>query len=184
MFVSKLVFCSNHIYFVTGHIHFRWLCSRSTLPNDRGTKYIYLRQVYHRLLAAESHKRFKHLIESFVMERMAFQLTRHFLQVTRVGLGGSCSFTTSSAPQFPKLKTHSGTKKRWTSLPNGLFKRVRITHSYHFNGMLIISTDSKGKAGHKHLNASKAPGRINRLGATAYSHGSQSSKLRKLLPYG
>ncbi|KAF8510857.1 hypothetical protein JB92DRAFT_2813491 [Gautieria morchelliformis] len=83
---------------------------------------------------------------------------------TRILLGGSSSFTTSALNYFPKLKSHSGTKKRWSSLPNGLFKR--------------------GKAGHKHLNATKAPGRINRLGATAYSHGFQSSKLRKLLPYG
>ncbi|KAF8579835.1 hypothetical protein K439DRAFT_1358670 [Ramaria rubella] len=77
---------------------------------------------------------------------------------------GVSNFTTSVVAHFPKLKTHSATKKRWFSLPNGLFKR--------------------GKAGHKHLNSCKSPGRINRLGLTAYSHGSQSSKLRKLLPYG
>jgi hypothetical protein len=34
-------------------------------------------------------------------------------------------FSSSTSLAFPKLKTHSGTKKRWTSLPNGLFKRVR-----------------------------------------------------------
>lgn len=37
---------------------------------------------------------------------------------------GSRSFATSSALWYPKLKSHSGTKKRWRSLPNGLFKRV------------------------------------------------------------
>lgn len=34
------------------------------------------------------------------------------------------AFSTSPSIWFPKLKTHSGTKKRWRSLPNGLFKRV------------------------------------------------------------
>ena len=37
---------------------------------------------------------------------------------------GPRSFATSSALWYPKLKSHSGTKKRWRSLPNGLFKRV------------------------------------------------------------
>ena len=37
---------------------------------------------------------------------------------------GSRSFATSSALWYPKLKSHSGAKKRWRGLPNGLFKRV------------------------------------------------------------
>ncbi|KAI0769011.1 hypothetical protein BD413DRAFT_86559 [Trametes elegans] len=73
-------------------------------------------------------------------------------------------FSTSAAAQFPKLKSHSGAKKRWRSIASGIFKR--------------------GKAGHKHLNVNKSPGRKNQLGQTAYSHGSQTTRLKKLLPYG
>ncbi|OBZ71581.1 50S ribosomal protein L35 [Grifola frondosa] len=72
-------------------------------------------------------------------------------------------FSTSAVSQLYKLKTHQGTKKRWRSIASGVFKR--------------------GKAGHKHLNVSKSPSRKNRLGQTAYSHGSQTPRLKKLLPY-
>ena len=34
-------------------------------------------------------------------------------------------FSTSAAAQFPKLKSHSGAKKRWRSIASGIFKRVR-----------------------------------------------------------
>lgn len=73
-------------------------------------------------------------------------------------------FSTSAATNFPKLKSHSGAKKRWRSLPSGLFKRA---HPYHH-----------------HLNVNKSPGQKNRLGQTAYSHGKQTPTLKKLLPYG
>ncbi|ETW81708.1 hypothetical protein HETIRDRAFT_173387 [Heterobasidion irregulare TC 32-1] len=72
-------------------------------------------------------------------------------------------FSTSSIFQFPKLKTHSGTKKRWRSMPSGIFKRAH--------------------AGHSHLNVSKRPGRKNQLAQAAYSSTSQTSKLKKLMPY-
>ncbi|KIJ54956.1 hypothetical protein M422DRAFT_153522 [Sphaerobolus stellatus SS14] len=78
-------------------------------------------------------------------------------------LAKSASFSTSAVSHFPKLKTHSGTRKRWTALPNGTFKR--------------------GKTGKGHLNTQKRPGRINRLAQTAYSHGSQTATLKKLMPY-
>ena len=43
----------------------------------------------------------------------------------------------------------------------------------------------QGKAGHSHLNVTKRPGRINRLGATAYATHTQAVQLKKrLLPYG
>ncbi|KZT36654.1 hypothetical protein SISSUDRAFT_973864, partial [Sistotremastrum suecicum HHB10207 ss-3] len=75
-------------------------------------------------------------------------------------------FSSSPAVQLNKykLKSHNGAKKRWTSLPSGLFKR--------------------GKAGHKHLNVSKRPNRLNRLGQATYSHGWQTGILNRLLPYG
>lgn len=38
------------------------------------------------------------------------------------------SFTTSAVAQFPKLKSHSGAKKRWKALSNGTFKRVSGYH--------------------------------------------------------
>ncbi|KAI0061421.1 hypothetical protein BV25DRAFT_1886685 [Artomyces pyxidatus] len=72
-------------------------------------------------------------------------------------------FSSSSVLGFPKLKTHSGTKKRWRALPSGLFKRPQ--------------------AGHSHMNVSKRPGRKNRLGLTAYSNAGQTPKLKKLMPY-
>ncbi|EIW81073.1 hypothetical protein CONPUDRAFT_56310 [Coniophora puteana RWD-64-598 SS2] len=83
--------------------------------------------------------------------------------VTRT-LASARSFSTSAVASFPKLKSHSGTKKRWRSLPNGEFKR--------------------GRANHSHLNVSKRPAQKNRLGQTAYSTGAQTGNLRKLLPYG
>src|ERR1700731_4982831 len=95
-------------------------------------------------------------------------------------------FSTSAVVQGPKykLKSHSGTKKRWRSLSGGNFKRVR-------KGCLKCLIQSRqqltmlqGKAGHVHLNVVKRPGRINRLGKTASSTPTQTSLLEKLLPYG
>jgi hypothetical protein len=52
---------------------------------------------------------------------------------TVVGFRSSSrSFATSSVLWYPKLKSHSGTKKRWRSLPNGLFKRVSSRLSLSF----------------------------------------------------
>ncbi|KAH7915427.1 hypothetical protein BJ138DRAFT_1141716 [Hygrophoropsis aurantiaca] len=84
--------------------------------------------------------------------------------VSAVGFLSARPFSTSAATYFPKLKSHSGTKKRWRSLSNGKFKRAH--------------------AGHSHLNVSKRPGRKNYLSQTAYSHGEQTPTLKKLLPYG
>ena len=42
---------------------------------------------------------------------------------------------------------------------------------------------SQAHSGHSHLNVSKRPGRKNRLSLTAYSSPSQTSKLKKLMPY-
>ncbi|KAF7965551.1 hypothetical protein HWV62_2683 [Athelia sp. TMB] len=74
------------------------------------------------------------------------------------------SFSTSATLEFPKLKSHSGTKKRWKSIANGRFKRQ--------------------KAGAAHLNVNKSPSRKNSLMQTAISHGFQTPLLQKLLPYG
>lgn len=66
------------------------------------------------------------------------------------------------------LKTHSGTKKRWTALPSGKFKRR--------------------KAGKTHLNSKKRSTQLNRLGKAAYVDGkklkSQIRHLKRLLPFG
>lgn len=44
---------------------------------------------------------------------------------------------------------------------------------------------TQAKAGHSHLNVTKRPARINRLGNTAYATEAQTHKLKKvLLPYG
>ncbi|KAF7314289.1 Ribosomal protein L35 [Mycena kentingensis (nom. inval.)] len=74
--------------------------------------------------------------------------------------------TTPALEQKYKLKSHSGAKKRWRSTPG-------------------LKSFKRGQAGRSHLNTSKAPARLNRLGATAYSTPAQTHKLRKvLLPYG
>ncbi|KAF7987087.1 hypothetical protein HWV62_257 [Athelia sp. TMB] len=80
------------------------------------------------------------------------------------------SFSTSATLEFPKLKSHSGTKKRWKSIANGRFKRVRSSRLQ--------------KAGAAHLNVNKSPSRKNSLMQTAISHGFQTPLLQKLLPYG
>ncbi|GLB38345.1 putative ribosomal protein l35 [Lyophyllum shimeji] len=74
--------------------------------------------------------------------------------------------TTSVAQAGYKLKSHSGAKKRWRSLADG-------------------TTFKRGKAFRSHLNVTKSPARINRLGQTAYATPTQAVKLKKsLLPYG
>ncbi|KAF7288511.1 Ribosomal protein L35 [Mycena chlorophos] len=74
--------------------------------------------------------------------------------------------TTSVLEAGYKLKSHSGAKKRWRSSPG-------------------LQSFKRGRAGRAHLNTSKAPARLNRLGNTAYSTPAQTHKLRKvLLPYG
>ncbi|OCH84191.1 ribosomal protein L35 [Obba rivulosa] len=73
-------------------------------------------------------------------------------------------FSTSAVAQYPKLKSHSGAKKRFKSLANGFFKRAR--------------------AGHRHLNVHKSPARKNHLAQTTNSQGTQTAMLKKLLPYG
>ncbi|KAI0697910.1 hypothetical protein BC835DRAFT_1269781 [Cytidiella melzeri] len=73
-------------------------------------------------------------------------------------------FSTSTVLQYPKLKSHSGAKKRWRSLSSGNFKRA---HAYH-----------------SHLNVNKGSGQKHRLSKTAYSHDKQTVTLKKLLPYG
>ncbi|KAJ6613306.1 hypothetical protein B0H10DRAFT_1805793 [Mycena sp. CBHHK59/15] len=96
----------------------------------------------------------------------------HFLSTVRLCLSPRTSWgprlfsTTSILEAGYKMKSHSGAKKRWRSSPGkASFKR--------------------GKAFRSHLNASKSPARINRLGVTAYSTPAQTHKLRKvLLPYG
>ncbi|KAG5729689.1 hypothetical protein E4T56_gene1035 [Termitomyces sp. T112] len=76
-------------------------------------------------------------------------------------------FSTTAVSQAGyKMKSHSGAKKRWRSLASGV-------------------TFKRGKACHSHLNNSKSPARINRLGQTAYATDTQAVKLKKrLLPYG
>ncbi|KIJ62649.1 hypothetical protein HYDPIDRAFT_93969 [Hydnomerulius pinastri MD-312] len=73
------------------------------------------------------------------------------------------SFSTSAVASFPKLKSHSGTKKRWKAIASGKFKRAHANHS--------------------HLNMTKRPGRKNNLNQTAYSSPTQTAILKKLLPY-
>ncbi|KAH9971917.1 hypothetical protein BGW80DRAFT_1317168 [Lactifluus volemus] len=62
-------------------------------------------------------------------------------------------FSSSATLGYPKLKTHSGSKR------------------------------GGAHSGHSHLNVTKRPGRKNRLSLTAYSSPSQTAKLKKLMPY-
>lgn len=45
-------------------------------------------------------------------------------------------FSTSPVAQYPKLKSHSGAKKRWRSMASGVFKRVRCK-SFCMKSLLI-----------------------------------------------
>ncbi|EJD34493.1 hypothetical protein AURDEDRAFT_176466 [Auricularia subglabra TFB-10046 SS5] len=72
------------------------------------------------------------------------------------------SFSTSAPAQKYKLKTHSGTKKRFKALPSGLFKR--------------------GQPGRVHNNTPSC--RENRKPTTTMATPSQAWHLRKLMPYG
>ncbi|KIK99846.1 hypothetical protein PAXRUDRAFT_822297 [Paxillus rubicundulus Ve08.2h10] len=78
-------------------------------------------------------------------------------------LSTSRTFSTSVIACFPKLKSHSGAKKRWRAIASGKFKRAHANHS--------------------HLNVTKRPGRKNNLAQTAYSKTTQTATLKKLLPY-
>ncbi|KAH8825389.1 hypothetical protein DL96DRAFT_1500951 [Flagelloscypha sp. PMI_526] len=92
-------------------------------------------------------------------------LPRHVPASFLISPGHPRLFTASTVAHKYKLKSHSGAKKRWRSLAGGLFKRW--------------------KTGHQHKNEHKTSANKNALGATAYSVGLQTSKLkRKLLPYG
>lgn len=72
-------------------------------------------------------------LESFLHTIFNFVPTRSFLgsnpfQIRMLFfnrlLTTTRTFSTSAVQLFPKLKSHSGAKKRWRSLSNGKFKRV------------------------------------------------------------
>ncbi|KAG1788795.1 hypothetical protein EV424DRAFT_1339164, partial [Suillus variegatus] len=63
---------------------------------------------------------------------------------------------------FPKLKTHSGTKKRWRALSNGKFKRAHAAHA--------------------HLNVARDQG-VRTHSARRHIPGAQTPTLKKLMPY-
>ncbi|KIS72016.1 mitochondrial 54S ribosomal protein bL35m [Mycosarcoma maydis] len=68
-----------------------------------------------------------------------------------------------------KLKSHSGTKKRWTPLGSGSGKAYQLTFK-------------RGLAGKSHLNSHMPRDRLNNLGGTALSpRGRINRTLRRLL---
>ncbi|RXK42669.1 ribosomal protein L35 [Tremella mesenterica] len=94
--------------------------------------------------------------------RTALRLHAPFRIVGTIGAWGTSRGLSSSIP-CQKLKSHSGSKKRFSVTATGLFKRHR--------------------AGKQHLNTGKSAGKINRLGLTTYATPSQAKRLRRLLPY-
>ncbi|KAG4303726.1 hypothetical protein PCK1_000244 [Pneumocystis canis] len=83
------------------------------------------------------------------------------------------------------LKTHSGTKKRWTALPSGKFKRRKAGKTHLNSGMVVKNTSYI-----KHFtysNPGKSSARLNRLKKTAYADGGksgpQTQQLKRLLPF-
>ncbi|KAI9633226.1 uncharacterized protein MKK02DRAFT_39205 [Dioszegia hungarica] len=85
------------------------------------------------------------------------------LAPTSVSLSIPSRTFSASAPAADKLKSHSGTKKRFFRTASGLFKRAQ--------------------AGKRHLNTLFSASRINRLGKTRYASPTQAKMLQKLLPY-
>ncbi|KAF8606875.1 hypothetical protein BDV93DRAFT_436653 [Ceratobasidium sp. AG-I] len=86
-------------------------------------------------------------------------LSRSILSLTSSARGFSTTHVTLAGY---KLKSHTGTKKRWSAIANGMFKRA--------------------KCGKRHLNTHMSAGKINKLGQTAISTPWQAKHLRKLLP--
>lgn len=80
-----------------------------------------------------------------------------------------------------KLKTHKGAAKRWLTVANGAFKRVRSSLS------LSPSSHSRSlaqmKTGRVHLNGHISPARLNRLGRVEFARPIQKKLLRRLMPY-
>ncbi|ELU38956.1 ribosomal l35 domain-containing protein [Rhizoctonia solani AG-1 IA] len=88
-----------------------------------------------------------------------FSLTRSLFSIA--GNVRSFSSTPVNLAGY-KLKTHTGTKKRWSTIANGMFKR--------------------GKCGKRHLNTHMPASKINALGGTVISTRTQAKHLRRLLP--
>jgi large subunit ribosomal protein L35 len=64
---------------------------------------------------------------------------------------------------MPKLKSHSGAKKRFTKTASGKIKR--------------------GKVGTRHLKLGKSNSRIRRLNENAYIDAGNERRLNRILPY-
>nr|XP_019048197.1 ribosomal protein L35 [Kwoniella bestiolae CBS 10118]OCF27127.1 ribosomal protein L35 [Kwoniella bestiolae CBS 10118] len=101
-------------------------------------------------------------------------LPRLFLRPSLTSLAGpsripipinlSSSFSTSSICSVKqKLKSHSGSKKRFFANANGMFKRAQT--------------------GKSHLNTAFSTGRINRLAKSVYVSKTQGRRIKKMLPY-
>lgn len=96
----------------------------------------------------------------------------------------SRTFSTSAVAEFPKLKTHSGAKKRWKAIASGAFKRVRSKTTSILSALCLRRCGFlKAHAGHSHLNVGKRPDRKNRLSQLAYSSPTQTAILKKAMPY-
>jgi len=65
---------------------------------------------------------------------------------------------------MPKLKSHSGAKKRLTKTASGKYKSKKI------NG--------------RHLNSGKGKRRLRRIKANGYIHESMEHRVDRMLPYG
>lgn len=85
------------------------------------------------------------------------------------------------AAQAHGIKTHSATKKRWTALANGGFKRASSLDTGPNWKFLLIN---QGHAGARHGLFKKSSSRLSTLRGTAYANPKQKSNLRKLLPNG
>ncbi|KTW27939.1 ribosomal protein L35 [Pneumocystis jirovecii RU7] len=83
------------------------------------------------------------------------------------------------------LKTHSGTKKRWSALPSGKFKRKKAGKTHLNSG--IITIDESYIRYSIYPNSGKSSTRLNRLGKTTYADGGKSGPqtrhLKRLLPF-
>ncbi|KZW03224.1 hypothetical protein EXIGLDRAFT_828595 [Exidia glandulosa HHB12029] len=109
-----------------------------------------------------------------------------FSLLTAAVARGVRSFSSSASTQKYKLKTHSGTRKRFKALPSGLFKRVRLVVCGSSFGLisspsLLLCLHLQGQPGRVHNNTPSC--RENNKPRTAMATPTQRVHLKRLMPY-
>ena len=87
---------------------------------------------------------------------------------------------------MPKLKTHSGAKKRFSLTKSGKVKRAMTKKRHLLNGHGNLTKTGKvkcAKANKSHILTKKTTKRTRRLRAGGYVDKTLSATVRKMIPY-